>query len=351
MNRIVALGFFDGVHLGHGALLRECRSLADRLGVEAAAVTFSVHPQALIRGNAPALVNSAADREHLMRSLYGMDEVITLPFDRTLMTMPWQDFFQKLIDQYGAAGLVCGHDFRFGNRGEGNAARLKAACEAAGIPCTVIPEQKIDGVTVSSTHIRSLLERGEMEKAVRFLGHPHILSGEVVTGRGIGRTIGVPTANLSLPEEVVVPMYGVYACKAMVEGEEYLAAIMKEFWNEPCLGFCLDTGHEMCYNEHRDMLALYGEKLCHTHLNDNLGVRGSEITFYDDLHTLPTDGIADWHNIMERIEKTGYDGFLMSELSRHNTVGRDGVELRYGDLTTEEFHVLAMEKIKKAISM
>ena len=136
-----------------------------------------------------------------------------------------------------------------------------------------------------------------------------------------------------------------------VEGEEYLAAIMKTFWNEPSLGFCLDTGHEMCYNEHRDMLALYGEKLCHTHFNDNLGVRGDEITFYDDLHTLPTDGIADWHNIMERIEKTGYDGFLMSELTRTNQPGRDGVELRYGDLTTEEFHALAMEKIQKAISM
>lgn len=223
MNRIVALGFFDGVHLGHGALLRECRNLADSLGAEAAAVTFSVHPQALIRGNAPALINSAADREFLMRSLYGMDSVITLPFDRALMTMPWQDFFQKLIGQYGAAGLVCGHDFRFGNRGEGNAALLKAACQAAGIPCTVIPEQKIDGITVSSTHIRALLEEGRMEEAVRFLGHPHILSGEVVGGRGIGRTIGVPTANLVLPEGVVIPRHGVYACKACVDGANYMA--------------------------------------------------------------------------------------------------------------------------------
>lgn len=136
-----------------------------------------------------------------------------------------------------------------------------------------------------------------------------------------------------------------------VEGEEYLAAIMKEFWNEPCLGFCLDTGHEMCYNEHRDMLALYGDKLCHTHLNDNLGVRGNEITFYDDLHLLPTDGIADWHNIMERIRKTGYNGYLMSELSRGNKVGKNGEALNYGDLTTEQFHALAIEKIRKAIAM
>ena len=136
-----------------------------------------------------------------------------------------------------------------------------------------------------------------------------------------------------------------------VEGEEYLEAIMKTFWNEPSLGFCIDTGHEMCYNRHRDMLALYGEKLCHTHFNDNLGVRGDEITFLDDLHLMPTDGIADWHGIMERIRRTGYDGILMSELSYANRPGRDGVEHKYAEMSVEEFMVTAYEKINKAISM
>ncbi len=134
-----------------------------------------------------------------------------------------------------------------------------------------------------------------------------------------------------------------------VEGEEYLEALMKTFWNEPCLGFCLDTGHEMCYNEHRDMLAKYGEKLCHTHFNDNLGVRGDDITFYDDLHLMPGDGIADWHGIMERIRKTGYNGILMSELSYKNNVGRDGVTLNYGDMPYEEYVALAYRKVKEAI--
>ena len=136
-----------------------------------------------------------------------------------------------------------------------------------------------------------------------------------------------------------------------VEGEEYLAAIMKRFWNEPSCAFCLDTGHEMCYNEHRDMLALYGEKLVHTHFNDNLGVRGDEITFLDDLHLMPTDGIADWHNIMERIKKTGYNGILMSELSYSNLEGRNGVMHNYAELSMEQFAIMAYEKITKAISM
>lgn len=136
-----------------------------------------------------------------------------------------------------------------------------------------------------------------------------------------------------------------------VEGEEYLAAIMERFWNEPSLGFCLDTGHEMCYNRHKDMLALYGEKLCHTHFNDNLGVRGEEITFHDDLHLMPTDGIADWHGIMERIRKTGYDGILMSELSCANKPGKNGIEHKYAEMSVEEFMKEAFDKINVAISM
>ena len=135
-----------------------------------------------------------------------------------------------------------------------------------------------------------------------------------------------------------------------VEGEEYLAAIMERFWNEPSLGFCLDTGHEMCYNRHKDMLALYGEKLCHTHLNDNLGIRGEKITFLDDLHLMPTDGIADWHNIMKRINKTGYSGIIMTELSYANRPGKNGIEHKYADMSMERFMARAYEKIQAAIN-
>ncbi len=119
--------------------------------------------------------------------------------------------------------------------------------------------------------------------------------------------------------------YGVKLGFENVEGEEYLAAIMDKFGNEDCVGFCFDTGHEMCYNRHKDMLALYGDRLIHTHLNDNLGVRGEEITFRDDLHLMPTHGIADWHSIMERIRATGYDGMLMSELSFSTKEGKNEV--------------------------
>lgn len=222
-KQILALGFFDGVHAGHGALLRQCRELADRLGCRAGAVSFDTHPDALVYGKAPALINTRADRERLMRDEFHMDNIITLPFDRDMMTMPWQDFVCLLLDKYHAAGLVCGHDFRFGNRGEGNGEKLTAVCQEAGISCIVVEAQRVDGEVVSSTRIRELLKAGQMESAVRFLGHPHVLTGKVVPGKQLGRTIGIPTANLLLPEELLTPRFGVYACLAAVDGKKYPA--------------------------------------------------------------------------------------------------------------------------------
>lgn len=219
---IYALGFFDGVHLGHQALLLACRDLADKLGCRAGVVTFLGHPDALVHGAAPRLINTPADRKKLLLQFH-MDTVVELPFDEAMMHMPWQDFFSLLLREHQAAGLVCGADFRFGNRGEGNAEKLAAACANAEIPCVVVPEQKMDGITVSSTYIRKMLEGGQLEEANRFLGHDHVLCGPVVTGRGLGRTIGIPTANVLLPEGVVIPAQGVYACLATVEGHSYVA--------------------------------------------------------------------------------------------------------------------------------
>lgn len=230
---IYALGFFDGVHIGHGALLAECRRMADKLGCRAAAVTFSSHPDTLVLGKTPGLINTIEDRIRLLKEA-GMDDVVVLPFDKKMMSCPWQEFLESLVEHYHAAGLVCGHDFRFGNRGEGNAALLAAYCREKDMPWAVVAEQKLGEVTVSSTHIRSLLEEGNMEEAARFLGHPHILTGEVVTGRKLGRTLGIPTANLALPEEVAKLPFGVYACKAQVEGKNYLA--VTNIGNRPTVG-------------------------------------------------------------------------------------------------------------------
>ena len=156
--------------------------------------------------------------------LYGhlMTSVEEIPFDETLMHTHWSSFLEALLDM-GAAGFVCGSDFRFGAGGNGTAKKLEDFCKERGLLCAIVPQQEVDGIRVSSTYIRELIEKGEMERANAFLGHPHSVAGKVVSGRGLGHTIGIPTANLNLPEGVICPKHGVYACKAITEGREYLA--------------------------------------------------------------------------------------------------------------------------------
>ncbi len=220
---ICALGFFDGIHIGHAVILAACRCLAAEKNCEAAVVTFLSHPDTLVLGDTPRLINTPRDRELLLLNKFHMDTVVNLPFDREMMAMPWKAFLSMLRRDYGAVGFVCGDDFRFGSRGAGNAARLQQYCAENGLSCQVVPEQTVDKVRVSSTYIRKQIETGDMATAVRFLGHPHFLTGTVVPGKQLGRRLGIPTANLRYPEGLAMPKFGVYACKAWVEGVPYAA--------------------------------------------------------------------------------------------------------------------------------
>ena len=223
-QRVIALGFFDGVHLGHGALLRRARELADERGTIAAAVTFDHHPRDLIQGKPTPLINTHQERTAIMKRYYGIDEVLVLPFDRAMMEMPWREFATHILsEQMGAVHVVAGHDYHFGYKGEGNVDRLREICSEMGIGCTIIPPVQLDGITVSSTYIRGLITQGEMERACRFLGHPHLMTGTVVHGKQLGRTLGIPTANLVLPSNVLVPAFGVYATRVRVAGQTHLA--------------------------------------------------------------------------------------------------------------------------------
>ncbi len=218
---IYALGFFDGVHLGHQALLNACLSLAKQNNCTPGVVTFCSHPDALVSGKAPALINTTGDRALLLKG-FGMETVTELYFDKTLMTTHWSVFLNDLVE-LGAAGFVCGSDFRFGAGGSGTAKKLEAFCNSRGLPCAIVPQQELEGVRISSTHIRGLLEAGELEKANHFLGHPHFLSGKVLHGKGLGHTMGIPTANLELPQYLVQPKFGVYACTVTFDGKLYAA--------------------------------------------------------------------------------------------------------------------------------
>ena len=135
-----------------------------------------------------------------------------------------------------------------------------------------------------------------------------------------------------------------------VEGEEYLAAIFEKYAGHPSLGFCFDTGHELCYNRGKDMLAEYGHALCHTHFNDNVGVTGEDIFWTDDLHLVMGDGIADWAGIMRRIRETNYNGPLMCELTFGNKPGKNTHD-GYAAMGYERFYSFALERMRRIAAL
>ena len=223
-KRVIALGFFDGVHTGHGALLHRVSIRADELGAIPTAVTFDVHPEKTILGQGALLLTTPEERTELMRRLYGIQEIIVAHFDNDLMHMDWREFVTDyLVRQHAAVHLVAGHDFHFGYKGEGNPERLQQICAQLGLGCDIIPPITLDGITVSSTYIRTLVAQGEMELAMRFLGHPHALTGQVCHGKRLGSRLGFPTINLQFPAASVIPAYGVYAARVWVDEASYPA--------------------------------------------------------------------------------------------------------------------------------
>ena len=210
-KRIFALGFFDGVHLGHQALLAECCRMAAELDAVPAALTFDRHPKSLVCDTPPILLSTQADRQQLLQR-YGIREIFTLEVTPENMGMPWQVFMDRLLEK-NAVGFVCGDDFRCGRKGLGNAASILGYCRERNLPCTVIPEQTLNGNRISSTLIRRCMESGDLASANAYLGHPYRLTAICNGGA------------LQLPTGVALPKPGVYDCRAAVDGQIYPALV------------------------------------------------------------------------------------------------------------------------------
>lgn len=225
-EKVIALGFFDGVHLGHAALLRRTVEEAARRGVTPAVFTFDRPPKEVLTGTPCPLINSPEDRKDLVQRLFGIREVLMVPFDHEMMTTPWDDFVTNiLVGRYHAVHLVAGHDHHFGHKNQGSPELLMEKCRELGLGCDIIPKVEVGGITVSSTYIRRLVEMGQIERTNRFLGHPHVLTGTVRHGRGLGSSRLFPTANLIIPPHVLVPSHGVYVTRATLEDGTSYAAV------------------------------------------------------------------------------------------------------------------------------
>jgi len=218
-KRVIALGFFDGLHLGHATLLDVAKRRAEALGARPAVLTFDTHPGQFTGREMAPLINSLAERTALIARLHAICDVLVVPFDEAFRRLPWDAFVEALQRDYGAVHVICGHNYYFGYGGAGDTLRLCAKCQALGMGVDVVPEVTMDGRTVSSTHIRSLLQAGEMEEARRFLGHPHTFVDTVRHGAQLGRGLSAPTINMRIPQGVLVPPRGVYATQVFLAGE------------------------------------------------------------------------------------------------------------------------------------
>jgi len=215
-KRAIALGFFDGIHIGHSALMKRVLEIGENKNLVPSVITFDIHPLSFVSGKAVPLINSPEDRAGLIHRLFGIDDIILLHFDRETAGMPWDCFIGHLVDEFGARHLIAGHDFRFGSGGKGSSELLCRKCDELGLGCDIIPEVKYEGITSSSTYIRELISDGDIGRANEFLGHPHILTDIVRYGYRLGRTLGTPTINMCFSEGVLIPAFGVYATKVFI---------------------------------------------------------------------------------------------------------------------------------------
>jgi riboflavin kinase / FMN adenylyltransferase len=221
---VVALGNFDGVHLGHQAVLRRALEEAERRGAKAVAATFEPHPRAVLRaGSEPKLLTDPTlRREVLLR--HGADEVYSISFDEALSRKSPEEFVREtLVGELRAEAVVVGENFRFGHRAAGDAGDLARLMRGFGGEVYAVPIRAAGGREISSTQIRALISAGKVSEAARLLGRPYVVRGEVVLGNRRGRTIGFPTANVVPDPAVVVPARGVYAGYVRTGGSEYAA--------------------------------------------------------------------------------------------------------------------------------
>jgi riboflavin kinase/FMN adenylyltransferase len=221
----LTIGNFDGVHLGHQAMLAELKRAADRLGLPACVLTFEPHPREFFAPDrAPTRLTSLREKLEWLAS-YSVDRVHVCRFDYGFAQTPAEDFIERIIARgLGARWVLVGDDCRFGARRAGNLVMLKQAAPRFGFEVTALASFTLDGERVSSTALREALAGGELERAGRLLGRGYSISGRVVAGDGLGRKLGFPTANI-LMKHNRPPLMGIYAVRLHGAGADALPAV------------------------------------------------------------------------------------------------------------------------------
>jgi len=221
----VALGVFDGVHLGHRAILGAAVAHARATGSPALACTFEPHPLEVLQPDRAPLPITTLDERLALIGACGVDGAVVLDFTRELAAVEPEAFVKDvLVDRLAAQQVIVGFNHRFGRGARGDADMLRDLGRGLGFSVDVIEPLMVDGAPVSSTAIRGALGRGDLDAAARMLGRPYTLPGKVVAGAGRGRTLGFPTANVA-PDRPVLVAPGVYACQAEIGGQTRRAVV------------------------------------------------------------------------------------------------------------------------------
>lgn len=218
----VALGNFDGVHLGHQELIKRTVEKARSEGLAAAVFTFSSHPKNLLpKEKKVKNIIVREDKEKLIASL-GVDYLFNVPFTKAIMTMSPQDFVKKLlVDKFNMKAAFCGFNYHFGYKAAGNPEFLRSLGQTLDYQVTEIPPYKIKGEVVSSSLIRTLIASGQVEKCRTYMGRHYTIGGEVVVGNRLGKKLGFPTSNLVIDPSMVTPPNGVYVTYCTYNGVRY----------------------------------------------------------------------------------------------------------------------------------
>lgn len=223
-NPVLTTGTFDGVHLGHKKILRQLNLAADHLGGESVLFTFHPHPRMVLFPDAHNLKLLSTQEEKMQQlEKAGLQHLIVFPFTLEFSRMSATEFVRDiLVNKIKIKKLIIGYDHHFGRNREGSAENLKELAPIYHFDYEEIPVQVLDDVNISSTKIRRAIELGDVKTAFRFLGYPYGITGRVIQGEQIGRTIGFPTANLKMEDEFkLLPGNGVYAIKAHHKGNSY----------------------------------------------------------------------------------------------------------------------------------
>lgn len=292
-HTVITIGTFDGVHIGHQKIIQRLITVGKEKDLEPAILTFFPHPRMILQKDANIkLINTINEKKDILDS-FGLESLIVKKFTKEFSRLTAKEFVENiLVNELKAKYVIIGYDHHFGRNRAANIDDLKAFGETYGFEVEEITAQDINDVSVSSTKIRNALLEGNIETANQFLGYNFILTGEVVKGKGLGRTIDFPTANLQIQEDYkLIPKQGVYVVKAIYQNNPYFG--MMNIGTNPTVNGDKQTIeiHFFDLNE-----SLYG-----AHLQIEILIRLRDEQKFESIDALKKQLYLDQHNALRYI--------------------------------------------------